>query len=197
MDLDDLDQAQAAVTALLATLGPRDWDRPTPCGEWDVAGVTRHLVVGERAFTTSLSGTPYDLPALIDSAATLDEADLPTTYDVGAVALREALAASDPEAVFPTGIGPMPAPAITELRTIEALTHGWDVARGTGRSLDVDDAVAERALAHSLALMDRIPPDRTPFAPPQPVPDQAPALDRLAALLGRSPGPSSVASSVE
>jgi hypothetical protein len=34
--------------------------------------------------------------------------------------------------------------------------------------------------------MARLPPDRTPFAPPQDVTDDAPALDRLAALLGRT-----------
>ena len=34
--------------------------------------------------------------------------------------------------------------------------------------------------------MERLPPDRTPFGPPQPVADDAPAIDRLAALLGRA-----------
>jgi len=54
-----------------------------------------------------------------------------------------------------------------------------------GRLLVVDDDVAERAITHSLALLERLPPDRTPFGPPQPVADDARAIDRLAALLGR------------
>jgi uncharacterized protein (TIGR03086 family) len=186
MDPDDLANAHAAVTSLLARLAPEDWTRPTPCGEWDVAGVTRHLVTGERAFVISLSGAPYDLPTLSAEVAAVATADLASTYDAGAAALREALAAADGAGAFPTGIGPMPAPAITQLRTIEALTHGWDVARGAGGRLEVDDAVAERAITHSLALMERLPPERTPFGPPQPVADDAPAIDRLAALLGRS-----------
>jgi hypothetical protein len=33
--------------------------------------------------------------------------------------------------------------------------------------------------------MERLPPDRSPFAAPQAVADDAPAIDRLAALLGR------------
>jgi uncharacterized protein (TIGR03086 family) len=109
------------------------------------------------------------------------------TYDAGAARLRDALAAAG-DGTFPTGIGPMPAAAVAELRTIEALTHGWDVARGVGAPYDVDPAVAERAIGHSLALMERLPPDRTPFRPPQPAPDDAPAIDRLAALLGRTAG---------
>jgi uncharacterized protein (TIGR03086 family) len=185
MDLDDLGHAQAAVTSRLAHLGAEDWARPSPCGDWDVAAVTRHLVVGERAFTTSLSGAPYDLATLTAEIAALPTTDLPAAYEVGAGALREALAHADPAGAFPTGLGPMPAPAITRLRTIEALTHGWDVARGSGGRLEVDDAVAERAITHSLALMERLPPERTPFGPPQPVEHDAPALDRLAALLGR------------
>jgi hypothetical protein len=35
--------------------------------------------------------------------------------------------------------------------------------------------------------MERLPPGRSPFAPPVEVADDEPALDRLAALLGRRP----------
>lgn len=184
MDLGDLEHAHASVSALLARLGPDDWARPTPCEGWDVGAVVRHLSAGERAFTTSLGGVAYDLPAITAELATAPLADLATTYAAGAVRLRDALASAG-DGTFPTGIGPMPAPAVAELRTIEALTHGWDVARGVGAPYGVDPAVAERAIAHSLALMERLPPDRTPFGPPQPVADDAPAIDRLAALLGR------------
>jgi uncharacterized protein (TIGR03086 family) len=187
MELDDLAHAHASVSALLAALAPDDWGRPTPCEGWDVSAVVRHLSAGERAFTTSLGGAAYDLPAITAELAAVPLADLPAAYVEGAVRLRDALASAG-DGTFPTGIGPMPATAVAELRTIEALTHGWDVARGVGAPYDVDPAVAERAIGHSLALMERLPPDRTPFGPPQPVADDAPAIDRLAALLGRSVG---------
>jgi uncharacterized protein (TIGR03086 family) len=188
MDLADLTLAQTAVTAVLASLGSDDWSRPSPCEDWDVLGVVRHLHVGERAFTTSLRGVPYDLPALQAEVLAIDVADLPAAYAEGAGRLREALVAADPAGAFPTGLGPMPPPAIDELRTIEALVHGWDVAKGTGRRWESEEASAERAIAHGLALMARLPRDRTPFGPPQPVADDAPAIDRLAALLGRRAG---------
>jgi uncharacterized protein (TIGR03086 family) len=188
MDLDDLTHAQAAVGELLGSLEPADWERPSPCADWDVAAVARHLVVGERVFATSLGGTPYDLPAVIGEVDGVAVTDLPEVYGEGARGLREALAHADPAGTFPTGLGPMPAPAIAQLRTIEALTHGWDIARGAGSRLVVADAVAERAIAHSLALMERLPPGRTPFGPPRPVADDASAIDRLAALLGREGG---------
>jgi len=185
MDLDDLARAQAAVTAVLTGLAPDDWGRPTPCEGWDVTAVVRHLIAGERAFTTSLGGTAYDLPAVSADLARIATDRLPATYAEGSLRLRAALAQADGGAVFPTGIGPMPPATIAELRTIEALTHGWDVARGVDAALLVDDSVPERAIAHSLALFDRLPPDRTPFGLPQPIAHDAPAIDRLAALLGR------------
>ena len=184
MDLDDLTRAQAAVAALLADLGPDDWTRPSPCDGWDVGTVARHLTAGERAFTTSLGGVAYDLPAITAEVAAVSLTDLPAAYDAGAGRLRDALASAG-DGAYPTGIGPMPAAAVAELRTVEALIHGWDVARGVGAAYDIEAAVAERAIRHSLALMERLPPDRTPFGPRQPVADDAPAIDRLAALLGR------------
>jgi uncharacterized protein (TIGR03086 family) len=73
------------------------------------------------------------------------------------------------------------------LRVVETLVHGWDLARATGRELDVPAQVAEAELAFSRDLLGRLPAGRTPFAPSRPVADDAPALDRLAALLGRAP----------
>ena len=81
----------------------------------------------------------------------------------------------------------MPPAAVDHLRTIEALVHGWDAGRGVGRLLRVDDEVAERAIERSLTLMDKLPPDRSPFAPPVEVAADASPIDRLAALLGRDP----------
>ena len=187
MDLEDLSHAHRTVAALARGLDAADWSRTTPCPDWDVAAVVRHLVIGEQAFTTALAGVPYDLPAVAAEVAEMPDAVLPDVLESAGETLRDALSVAGP-GEYPTGIGPLPARAIVELRTIEALTHGWDVARATGRPLGVPEEVAERALAASHRLMTLLPADRTPFAPPQPVDDAAPAADRLAALLGRRPG---------
>lgn len=187
VDLDDLTHAQTAVTSLLESFDTDDWMRPSPCTDWGVATVVRHLVVGERAFATALGGTAYDLPALTDEVGQVPNVDLPRAYAEGAGRLRDALGAADPEATYPTGLGPMPPAAVDQLRTVEALVHGWDAGRGVGRLLRVDDGVAERAIERSLVLMEKLPPDRSPFAPPVEVGPDASPIDRLAALLGRDP----------
>jgi uncharacterized protein (TIGR03086 family) len=71
---------------------------------------------------------------------------------------------------------------------VETLVHGWDLATATGQRLPGSaDALAEGVLDFSRALLARLPEGRHPFAPPRPVADDAPALDRLVALLGRDP----------
>src|SRR3954449_5856375 len=66
MVLTDLTHAQTAVVTLLDRFDTDDWERPSPCEQWDVGAVVRHLVVGERAFTRSLGGRAYDLAGLTE-----------------------------------------------------------------------------------------------------------------------------------
>ena len=119
-DLADLGTAQAAVSDLLRLLGRDDWDRPTPCEAWDVAAVVRHLVVGERAFAVSLGGKTYDLPAIDAEVAGVADRALAAAYADAGRGLYDAMAAAG-DGPFPTGLGPLPAPAVARLRTIEAL----------------------------------------------------------------------------
>jgi hypothetical protein len=57
--------------------------------------------------------------------------------------------------------------------------------------IDFDPRTIEEAYAWSGPMRRRIPEGRGPFGSPQECPDDAPPLDRLAALLGRSPATSS------
>ncbi len=65
------------------------------------------------------------------------------------------------------------------------LVHGWDLARATGQAGSFPEPLVEQELAFSRAMLDTMPVSNRPFAPPEPVPDDAVAIDRLAALLGR------------
>src|SRR4029450_5286431 len=71
----------------------------------------------------------------------------------------------------------------------EVVLHGWDLARATGQPYQPDDTTA-KALLTSLSEMS--PPDDLDrrqgiFGPPVDVPPDAPALDRVLGLSGRSP----------
>jgi uncharacterized protein (TIGR03086 family) len=69
----------------------------------------------------------------------------------------------------------------------DLLTHGWDLARAIGQPVELPGDLVEQALAFAQVQLADVP--RTGrFDQAQPVADDAPAIDRLAALLGRPVG---------
>ncbi len=175
---------------LVAAVAPDQWDRPTPCTDWTVRQLVNHLVGGNRIFARVLRGEQLPPPEELHRAAGQDHLG-----DDPAAAFRasadEMLAAFEgPEVLQQTHTvpaGTMPGAAVVHLRIVETLVHGWDLARAIGRPAPFPDAMVEPELAASRELLGRLPEGRRPFAPPQPVADDAPAIDRLAALLGRTP----------
>ena len=85
--------------------------------------------------------------------------------------------------------GPVSGIAVLQGQLVEALGHGWDLARATGRTLGVRDRIVELVLGRSVPVLTAQPPGLNLFAPPHPVDGDAPVLERLAASLGRRPGP--------
>lgn len=167
---------------LVGVMEPTQWDLPTPCAGWTVRDVVDHLVLGHRRLAAALTGgTP---PA---ADADLLGSDPATAYASSAEAMIAAFRADgalDRPVSIPAGT--LPGRVACELRAVEALVHGWDLARATGRRLEFPADMVEESIAFSRAQLGRLPAGRTPFGPPQPVADDAPPLDRLAALLGRS-----------
>lgn len=173
-----LADAVDATGGLIAAVPGEQWSAATPCAEWDVRAVVEHLIVGHDLFADALGAPP----------AGLRGDDVVVRYaDSGArlVAAFRAPGALTRTVTVP--FGTVPATVALHLRVIEALVHGWDLALATGLPLHTDDAVAEAELAFTVGALAGAPPDRlrARFAPPQPVTDDTPALERLAAALGR------------
>ena len=72
------------------------------------------------------------------------------------------------------------------MRVNEMIVHGWDVARGSGQSTDLDPEVAAVCLAMFQAVPFVPRGEGKPFAAEQAVPDGATVADRLAAFTGRA-----------
>jgi len=70
---------------------------------------------------------------------------------------------------------------------VEPVVHCWDLATATGRPADLDPEAVRALLPGVLALGDRLQGSGM-YGPAVPVPDDAPAQDRLLAALGRGPG---------
>jgi len=170
---------------LVGVIEPAQWDLPTPCPDWTVRDLVGHLVLGHRRFAAALTGGTPPAPDV-----DLLGGDPETAYASSAEAMLAAFRADgalDRPVSIPAGT--LPGRVACELRVVEALVHGWDLARATGHSLEFSAGLVEESIAFSRLQLGRLPADRTPFGPSQPVADDAPPLDRLAALLGREVGP--------
>lgn len=72
-----------------------------------------------------------------------------------------------------------------QIRLYDLLVHGWDLAQATGQPAELPEDLAEQALAFARIQLAAQP--RTGrFDPAQSISEDASAIDRLAAFLGRS-----------
>lgn len=185
--LDQLGKALDATGQLVAAVGEGQWEAPTPCTEWNVRHLVSHLVVGNHLFAQVLEGDAPPLEEIRSRIGTdaLGE-DPVAAYRAGVDAVVAAFSRPGAlEQMVTVPVGTVPGIVALHLRIVEALVHGWDLARAIGRQLEVDDQLVEQELAFTREKLD-LPGNRRPFAPAQPVDDNASALDRLAALLGRT-----------
>ena len=67
------------------------------------------------------------------------------------------------------------------------MAHGWDLARATNSSVDLDPDLAEVALVNARMLTTQFGRQEGVFGPELAPPDGADAHQRLAAFLGRDP----------
>lgn len=175
--LDALNRSIRVTGELIDNINESDWGAPTPCTQWNLGELVDHLIGSLNRFATAL-----DVPAGNEPPASAAEAYREVAERVsGAFAAPGTL-----EREVRVPIGTVPAAMALQLLSVEVIAHGWDIARASGQRPGFDEADVEAAIAFSQAAFAQIPPDRQPFAAPQPVPDGAPAADRLAGLLGRT-----------
>jgi uncharacterized protein (TIGR03086 family) len=166
---------------VIAAITGEQWGLPTPCAEWNVGDLVRHIVTGNDGIAAALSGEPA-----LSTTAAEPSGDLASAYRLSIRSLVNAFrqpGALQKVVTVPFGI--VPGGIAFRLRMTELLVHGWNLARATVRPVAFPEEVAAQELAFSRSALGDIPPGRRPFAPPGPVPNNAPAIDRLAACLGR------------
>ncbi len=190
--IDALRRALAETERLITAVRPDQWTTPTPCPDWDVRAVATHIVSGNRMFAAILRGEVADggagpAPGPVDprEVDVLGD-DPPAAFHAAADDLLDA--AEGPGVMqqsFTVPFGTVPGAVALHLRTTEALVHGWDLAQATGQEPRFPDDIVDAELEFSRRALPAVSSTRSPFGPPQPVAEDAPAIDRLAALLGR------------
>jgi uncharacterized protein (TIGR03086 family) len=160
---------------------------PTPCRSWTVGHLIGHVVTDMGNFAAAVSGAKPDWskgPETVD--------DWTAAFAAGREDLDAAWAGADLQAQVPTmGGGTAPLVTRADQQIAEFAVHGWDIARATDQSVSLDPAVAEHGLRwakQNLSPQFRGPEDEgKSFGDEVPVPDDAPAYERLAGWFGRDP----------
>jgi uncharacterized protein (TIGR03086 family) len=178
---DELHSAEAALGALQRVLHPIARDelsRQTPCGAFDVAQLTDHLVE-----TITSIGTA------VDAELPQDDADASVERRIVAVG-RSTLDALHRRGLKGTATwrgNETPVKTLAAVLAFGLLVHGWDYAEATGHPIEVPDSLADyvQGLAEQLITAERRASGE--FAQPVGAPEGADGMERLIAFTGRQP----------
>ena len=182
-----LERALDQTAGLIAATEPSQAGLATPCAGWDVRALVNHVTGRDlRNFLVAVRGEAPDWTAPDEEIGE----DWAAAFADRAEPVRAAWRAADLDqpVTGPGGVAPLRARADQQIA--ELATHDWDLARATGQQLaGIDPALAEHALnwSHGVLRPKFRGPDKA-FGVEVPVPDDAPAYDRLAGWFGRDPG---------
>ncbi|MGW4648213.1 TIGR03086 family metal-binding protein [Kitasatospora sp. NPDC004289] len=173
--------------ALVRAVPAGAWEAPTPCAEWTVRQLVRHLTAEQLWVPDLLAGaTVAEVGDRFDGDVL--GADPAAAWTAAATAAQAAFAAP-PGALRRTvhlSYGTRRADGYAREMTVDAIVHAWDLAEAIGADSRIDPEAAAFGLAeltpHTAALAAS-----GLFAAPVPVPAGADAGARLVALTGRDP----------
>ena len=170
----------------LRLVGPDDWQRPTPCSEWDVRALVNHVVGANLRYQLLLHGAPSEQ---VERTRTVDHlghdalASFVATAD-GVIACFHEDGALQRTAHHPAG--DRTGRDLLSMRVLDAAIHGWDLARAIGADETLCHDVVIFLLAYTADL--DFGPHQRAFAPADAeVPRNASPQDQLLHRLGRHP----------
>ncbi len=185
MSTQALEQAIAASRSALVNVSADQLSGSTPCASWNVAEVVNHMIGALDFFA---SGVTKEMSA--DAVQNPADGDFVAAFDAAAARCVAAYSADGAaQSMVELPFGTMPGAAVVGLAATDCFTHGWDVAKATGQSTDLNPELAGQLLAGAQqSIQDgfRGPDTQAPFGAVQQAPDDATTADQLAAFLGRS-----------
>ena len=168
-------------------VSPELLSRPTPCGEWDLRMLLRHVCESLAAFGEGIDAGRIGLdPAAEDRALAADPA---RAFRDRAGQFLDAWTGPGHQRrqVVEIADRPLAASVMAAAAALEVAVHAWDISRACRQRQPIPHALATGLLAIAPVLVPRT--SRHPlFAAPVTLAATAGPSDRLAAFLGRSPG---------
>ncbi|TDB87873.1 TIGR03086 family protein [Actinomadura sp. KC216] len=183
----DLKPACHRMIEILAGVDDARLADPTPCADYSVGDLIDHVDVVADGFT-ALALRKYSESADREpSAANL----APGWRDVVAEHLRALGAAWDDPAAWEGGtdVGgglELANDVWGKITLTEIVVHGWDLAKATGRPADMPEEAVRRCFDHVATFVPNAPVPAL-WGPAVEVPADAPLIDRVVAITGRTP----------
>lgn len=171
----------------IAAITPGELEAPTPCPDYNVRQMVRHMIAVLRRVPVAASGgNPFSLPS---SADDVPDSDWQKAWEEASSAATAEWSA--PDMLGKTcnlGFTTLPGVAAAVAYTTELTLHTWDLGQATGRTPAWDPAVLAPSIG---AMRHAVPPEprggMVPFGPVVEVAADAPPIDQLAAWYGRKP----------
>ncbi len=160
-------------------------DHPTPCTEFDVSSVASHMLGTIEAIRRVGAREPLDPhdPWGANGAELVEDWRRELSEKLRALADAWAL----PEAWEGDALdGAMPRQLVGDMGYVEMILHGWDLARGSGQNLELDQPEIDRAqeILDVIAEQGRA---QGAFGPEVKLSGEADDFSRVLALSGRDP----------
>lgn len=182
-DVEVLESVLAKNARLVDNVRPDQLGATTPCPEYDVRTLLNHIIGWMRSFAAGANERPFD-----GDPTAFSTDDHAGEFKAAADDLVQGWKSGGTDRMVRFGTQEMPAAPVLAMTLMEYVTHGCDLAIGTGQDVPFSDEELETTLERAKAtLPDEYRGEGKSFAEVVPVPDDAPAVDRLLGFMGRSP----------
>ncbi|MFZ0666494.1 MAG: TIGR03086 family metal-binding protein [Acidimicrobiales bacterium] len=189
MDADSFQRAVKTSRSFVTSVNPLQLDEATPCRSWRVRDLINHMVdaptFAARVMETGSWKNGSDVSVDFASGDYVSAYDEATSRAIASFRVDGAMAK-----VVTLPFGDMPGAVFLNIAVGDAFAHGWDLAKATGHSTDLDPELAAEILQAVRPLLPdqmRGSDGQSPFGPEVEVATDASAADRLAGFLGRHP----------
>lgn len=179
--------AQDGFDAVLAAVGPDQWDTRSACAEWTVRDVAGHVIWGQHQLRAWATGEDYaeapGAPGTPHPAVLAGDDPVMSWRAARAASVATLSAAALDRTTSIPGMGEVPLATVVTLLTTDIVTHTWDIGHALGMDVRLDPVLVGGAFEWARANVVRRPgffgPELTP-------PDGAGEQTRMLAFLGRA-----------
>ena len=180
---DRYEQATAWFASRLSGVGDK-WGAPTPCTEWDVRALVDHVVDETRWLPPLVAGKSLE-DAAAELAADPAPEDRAAGWTAALSAARAALGAPGAlDGMVELSYGREKASGYCDQMSLDALIHGWDLARGIGADDTMPPALVAWAFDYASPMVDMFRASGV-YGSAVEVAEDADLQTRLLALMGR------------